>query len=285
MDLFSNTPLLLDGASGTMLQNAGLPVGASPDIWNLDNPAAVEDLHRAYLDAGAQLILTNTFSSNSVRHKHDGRDAAALARAGAEIALRVKRARTTPCFVGYDIGPLGVFIEPLGDMTEEEAEAVFAAPICAVADAGVDCFVVETMCDSAEAAAAVRAAKRFGGGLPVLCTLSFDARGRLMTGADIATVVSELTEAGVDAIGCNCGVGPDVLLALLPQFTAATSLPLVMKPNAGLPVFRDGKTCYDVTPEAFAADMRRLVDGGAWAVGGCCGTTPAHIRAVADAIR
>ncbi len=284
MDLFSIRPLLLDGASGTMLQDAGLPIGASPDTWNLENPNAVEALHRAYLDAGTQLILTNTFSSNSVRHKHDGRDAAALARAGAEIAVSVKKSSANPCFVGFDIGPLGVFLEPMGDMTEEEAEAIFAESVRAASDTGVDCFVVETMCDITEAAAAVRAAKRFGGGLPVLCTLSFDARGRLMTGADIPAVVSALTEAGVDAIGCNCGVGPDVLIQLLPQFLACTSLPLIMKPNAGLPVFRDGKTCYDVTPEDFAADMQKLCDSGVWAVGGCCGTTPAHIRAIAQVL-
>lgn len=284
MSLFTTRPLLLDGAIGTMLQNAGLPAGVSPDTWNLDNPAQVEALHRAYLDAGTRMILTNTFGSNSERHKRDGRDPIALARAGAEIAVRVKNAYSTPCLVAYDIGPLGVFLEPLGDMEAEEAEEIFAAPIRAVSETGVDCLIVETMCDTTEAAAAVRAAKRCGGGLPVLCTLSFDARGRLMTGADIPSAVDALTEAGADAIGCNCGVGPDALLALMPQFTACTSLPLIMKPNAGLPTLRDGKTCYDVSPADFAKDMLRLHEAGAWALGGCCGTTPAHIRAIAEAL-
>ena len=285
MDLFSTRPLLLDGAIGTMLQNAGLKAGVSPDTWNLDNPAQVEALHRAYLAAGTQVILTNTFGCNSERHRHDGYDPAALARAGAEIAVRVKAAWESPCLVAYDVGPLGVFLEPLGDMEEAEAEEIFAAPIRVVNETGVDCFIVETMCDATEAAAAVRAAKRFGGGRPVLCTLSFDARGRLMSGSDIPSVVDALTEAGADAIGCNCGVGPDALLPLLPQFTACTSLPLIMKPNAGLPALRDGKTCYDVSPADFAKDMRRLFDAGAWALGGCCGTTPAHIRAMAEALK
>lgn len=282
MSFFTQKPLILDGALGTMLQSAGLPAGASPDIWNLDNPEAVAAVHRAYLSAGTNLFLSNTFSSNAERHRHDGRDAAALARAGAEIAVGVKRAADKPCYVGLDVGPLGVFIEPLGDLEEAEAEALFAAPIAAAADTGVDCIFVETMCDVTEACCAVRAAKRVGNGLPVFCTLSFDVRGRLMTGADIASTAEALAEAGADAIGCNCGVGPDALLPLLPQFLAATSLPLIMKPNAGLPVWRDGKTCYDVSPEAFAADMKKLFDGGVWALGGCCGTTPAHIAAVVD---
>ena len=285
MQLFSSKPLILDGAMGTLLQSAGLPAGASPDMWNLEKPEEIARVHRAYLDAGANLILANTFSANAERHRHDGGDAAALARAGAEIAVRVKQSAKQPCFVGLDVGPLGVFLEPLGDMEEAEAEAIFAEPIEAAADTGIDCVFVETMCDVTEACCAVRAATRAGKGLPVFCTMSFDARGRLMTGADIETTAKALLEAGADAIGCNCGVGPDALLPLLPQFLAATTLPLIMKPNAGLPVWRDGKTCYDVSPEAFAADMKKLFDGGVWALGGCCGTTPAHIAAVAGLCR
>lgn len=285
MNPFFELPLIIDGAMGTMLQAAGLPAGASPDAWNLERPDAVEQVHHAYLSAGARMLTTNTFGANAPRQKRGKYAPAELAAAGVRIARRAAQDASAPCFVALDIGPLGVLLEPMGDLTVEEAVDFFSEPIRAGVAEAPDCILIETMCDLNEALAAVSAAKAFGNGLPVFCTCSFDARGRLMTGADVASVAKALTDAGVDALGCNCGAGPEQFAALLSQFLQATSLPIILSPNAGLPVLRDGKTCYDVTPATFAASMHRLLDGGASGLGGCCGTTPAHIRALAEVCR
>lgn len=277
--------LYIDGAMGTMLQAAGLKAGGAPDAWNIEHPDLVRKVHETYLAAGAQMILSNTFGSNEERARRGKYGAAELAEAGARIAVDAARAAGKGHYAAMDIGPLGVFLEPLGDLTREEAIEIFGVPAKAGAAAGADCILIETMCSLDEAAAAVAAAKKYGGGLPVFCTLSFSERGRLMTGEDIPTVIHGLEEEGVDGIGCNCGIGPDLLLPLVPQFIAETRLPLLMSPNAGLPVYRDGKTCYDVTPEAFSKDMKALRDMGVWALGGCCGTTPAHIQAMVAACR
>lgn len=258
---------------GTMLQAAGLPVGASPDAWSIENPAAVTAVHQAYADAGAQLLLTNTFGANAVRQKNGRYAIDALVRAAVENARAVPGA-----LVALDIGPLGAFLEPLGDIEFDEAVEIFGEAIRA--GSGADCIAIETMMDIREAEAAVTAAKKYGAGLPVLCSFSFDGKGRLMTGADAAEVCAAMEKAGADAIGCNCGLGPEQLLPLLPVFSAHTRLPLIMKPNAGLPIVTNGAAVYDMPPARFAEAMRPLFDAGVWALGGCCGTTPAHIEAL-----
>ncbi len=283
MIFFSDTPLIIDGGMGTMLQDEGLPAGASPDAWNIERPDVVERIHRAYIDAGARLITSNTFGSNAPRQKRGKYPVSDLAAAGVRIAKRAAQHAPEQCFVALNVGPLGVLLEPMGDLTEADAAGYFAEAIRAGITEQPDCILIETMCDLTEAIAAVAAAKACGNGLPVFCTLSFDVRGKLMTGADVPGTVAALAKAGVDALGCNCGAGPEQLLALLPQFTQATALPILMSPNAGLPVFRDGKTCYDVAPAEFARHMRALLDSGASGLGGCCGTTPEHIHAVAKA--
>lgn len=274
--------ILIDGAMGTMLQAAGLKAGGAPDAWNIEHPEEVKKVHQAYLDAGARLILSNTFGSNGERASRGKYSAEEMAYAGAKIAVETVQAAGEDCYAAIDIGPLGVFLEPLGDLTTEEAVELFRVPVEAGVKAGVDCILIETMCSLDEACAAVTAAKEYGNGLPVFCTLSFSEIGRLMTGETIPAVIAGLTEAGVDGLGCNCGIGPDQLIKLVPQFLDNTGLPLLMSPNAGLPVYRDGKTCYDVTPEQFADDMLALHRMGVWALGGCCGTTPAHIRKTAE---
>jgi len=282
-DRLKQPHLFFDGAMGTQLQQAGLPAGASPDGWNISHPDTVLAIHRAYLEAGADVITSNTFGANAPRQAHGSLSPAALAAAGVKLARQAADAFGGERYVALDIGPLGEFIEPMGDLTEEEAEALFREPIEAGVAEHPDCILIETMCDLTEALCAVRAAKAFGGGLPVLCTLSYDPNGRLMTGATLEDVVSGLEEAGVSALGCNCGVGPEQLVALLPRFTACAHVPLVMQPNAGLPEYRDGETVYLVGDEAFAAQMKQLFDGGVWGLGGCCGTTPDHIRALLSA--
>lgn len=282
--LFSNPRVVFDGAMGTLLLEAGLPAGASPDSWNITHPDHIRAIHTAYLEAGASVITTNTFGSNKPRQKRGSYTPAQLAEAGVTLAREAADASGKDCAVALDIGPLGEFIEPLGDLTEEEAIELFREPIEAGVAAGADCILIETMCDLTEALCAVSAAKQYGGGLPVFCTLSYDPNGRLMTGVPLETVVAALEEAGVTALGCNCGVGPVQLVELLSRFTACAHVPLLMQPNAGLPEFRDGQTVYLVEPEEYASLMKALADGGVWGLGGCCGTTPAHIQALVKAL-
>lgn len=277
--------ILIDGGMGTMLQQAGLPAGASPDHWNVTNPEAVLAIHRAYVASGAELITANTFGSNASRQKSGAYSPADLVEAGVSLAVRAAREAGHPCFAAVDIGPLGEFLEPLGDLTHEEAVARFRQPVEAGARAGADCILIETMGDISEGLAALEAAHTYGGGLPVFCTFTFDLNGRTMMGQTIEDVAEALQNAGVDALGCNCGLGPDSFLALIKRLRACADKPIIMSPNAGLPVYRDDKTVYDVTPEDFASDMIALRRGGAWGLGGCCGTTPAHIAALCGALK
>ncbi|PKM41177.1 MAG: hypothetical protein CVV04_01595 [Firmicutes bacterium HGW-Firmicutes-9] len=279
-DAFSKKHLIIDGGMGTMLQSAGLPAGASPDVWNITNPDAVRAVHAAYLAAGADVITSNTFGSTTPRLKRITHKPAELAAAGVRLVKEAIAASGKTAYAALDIGPLGEFLEPLGDLTEEEALAFFREPIEAGIAAGADCILIETMSALDEALVCVKAAKQYGAGLPVLCTLTYSPAGRLMTGETIETVVAALEEAGVDALGCNCGVGPEQLVALLPRFTACATKPLVMQPNAGLPEYQDGQTVYLVGPDAFASEMQKLAQGGVWGLGGCCGTTPEHIALV-----
>ncbi|HWQ98949.1 MAG TPA: homocysteine S-methyltransferase family protein [Clostridia bacterium] len=280
-DAFLKKHLVFDGGMGTMLQAAGLPAGASPDVWNITNPEAVRAVHAAYLAAGANVITSNTFGSTTPRLKRIPHKPAELAAAGVRIVKDAIAASGKDAFAALDIGPLGEFLEPLGDLTEEEALEYFREEIEAGAAAGADCILIETMSALDEALVCVKAAKLYGAGLPVLCTLTYSPAGRLMTGETIESVVAALEEAGVDALGCNCGVGPEQLVALLPRFTACATKPLVMQPNAGLPEYKDGQTVYLVGAETFAAEMQKLAQGGVWGLGGCCGTTPEHIARVA----
>lgn len=270
---------ILDGAMGTMLQEKGLPLGVAADAWNIENPEAVCAVHTAYLAAGASMLYANSFGCNALRQKHGRYTVRALVAAALENA---RRAAGDDVPVALDIGPLGALIEPFGDLEFEEAVALFAEPIQAGKDA--DCIVIETMMDLGEAEAAVQAARQYGGGLPVLCSFSLDAKGRLLTGADIPAICAAMEAAGADAIGCNCGLGPEQLLGFMPVFLAHTRLPLIMKPNAGLPIVKDGVAVYDMPPARFAEAMRALSDAGARLLGGCCGTSPAHIEALKAAL-
>lgn len=276
-EAFAKEHILFDGGMGTMLLAAGLPAGTPPDQWNVENPDAVRAVHAAYLAAGAQVISANTFGCTAPRLKRCAHRPAELVSAGVRLVKEAIAASGRNAYTALDIGPLGEFLEPLGDLTEDEALAYFREPVEAGAAAGADVILIETVAALDEALVCVRAAKEFGGGLPVICSLTYDANGRILTGEPLESVVSALEAAGVDALGCNCGVGPDQLVALLPRFLACTSRPLIMQPNAGLPAYRDGTTVYPCGPEAFFTDMKQLAEGGVWGIGGCCGTTPAHI--------
>lgn len=276
-DLWGKRLVFFDGAMGTMLQENGLPAGAAPEPWNLTHPEIIRNIHRAYLEAGCDVLKTNTFGANPIK-LHDCSTEKAVS-AGVALAKEAIRETGRPAWVALDIGPTGRLLSPMGDLDFEEAyEAFREAAVCGER-AGADLILIETMSDTYEVKAAVLAAKE-NTALPVIATLIFDEKGRLLTGGTIEAAAAMLEGLGVDALGLNCGLGPEQMEGLLPALRECCSLPLVINPNAGLPRFVDGKTVFDVNPDDFAEHMLRLAQGGAWMLGGCCGTTPRHIRAM-----
>ncbi len=277
--------LIADGATGTMLQKAGLAPGAAPERWNLERPDAIRALHRGYIEAGADLILTNTFGGSAIRLRRDG-----LADRAAEvnrIAARIARemAGETVGVLG-DIGPTGEMMQPLGALSFEEAVAAFAEQASALAEGGVDAILIETMSDLEEVRAAVEGVRK-ATDLPLLVTLSFDTRGRTMMGVKPERAAKALLSLGVDVMGANCGrTLSETLEAVLKMRAVAPDATLMAKPNAGLPHAEGGDLVYDVTPEIMAEYAQRFVEeAGVRIFGGCCGSTPDHIRAVVAALR
>ncbi len=277
----------MDGGTGSYLQGLGLQPGQLPELWNLHRPEAIEELGRAYYEAGSHMICTNTFGANALKfHGRDGMPTVEEVVTGAINCA--KRARETAVggqaqkFIGLDVGPVGRMLQPLGDLPFEDAVALFARTIRAGAAAGVDCIVIETMNDAYETKAAVLAAKE-NSDLPIFVTNVYDESGKLMTGATPEVMAALLEGLGVDAIGANCSLGPGQMLPILQRLAKVTKLPIIMKPNAGMPRSQGGKTVYDVTAAEFAGYMGDMVQGGARILGGCCGTTPEYIRALTTA--
>jgi len=272
-------PLFLDGAMGTQLQAKGLQPGETPELWNLTRPADVRNVHKAYFVAGADAVYTNTFGANSAKYHGDAPLADVIA---AGVALAKEAAGGG--LVALDVGPTGRLLKPSGDFEFDAAYDAFAEQIAIGAKAGADFVAVETMSDAYELKAAVLAAKE-NCDLPVLATVALGNDGKLLTGADVDCVAAILEGLHADAIGLNCGFGPDRMLPFVERLATATSLPIAVKPNAGLPTVVDGRTVFTVGPDDFSRDVAALVDAGASIVGGCCGTTPAHIAALRSAIK
>ena len=276
--------LVLDGGMGTLLQERGLAVGERPEGWNLTHPAEIRAIHRAYFEAGANVVYANTFGANPLHFSPAELDEVI----GAAIRLAKEAAAEAtgdgPRFVALDVGPTGRLLKPLGDLDFEDAVAVFAAEVRSGARHGADLVVIETMSDSYETKSALLAAKE-NCDLPVFVTNAYGGDGKLMTGADPAAMTALLEGMHADAVGVNCSEGPAALLPVVKAYLAAASVPVVCKPNAGLPRMENGKTVYDVAPAEFAALMRQAAEAGARILGGCCGTTPDHIRALAEALR
>lgn len=282
--LLKDRPIILDGAWGTQMQARGLPMGACPDEWNLSNPDKVEAVARDYADAGSQVVITNTFGATSLCLKKHGLEdkVVEINRAGAEITKRAVEGRAKTF---GSMGPSGVMLM-MGEVTPDELKAAFSVQAKALADGGADALVVETMSDPDEACLAVQAAKETG--LPVVACMVFDAGAdmdRTMMGTTCEEAVQRLTEAGADAVGSNCGQGIEGFIAICKKMRAVTDMPLWMKGNAGLPEVVDGQTTYKETPENFAEKAVELVAAGADFVGGCCGTSPDFIRAVAAKLK
>ncbi len=276
MTRLGRKPLFFDGAMGTILQEKGLAAGEAPELWNLLHPKDVLSVHISYLEAGVDIISANTFGANPFECQENGVEPEEVIAAGVRLAHQAVE-QAGHGVVALDIGPSGKLLFPMGDLAFEEAVNAFAQMASAGADAGADCVLIETMNDLYEVKAALLGVKE-ATSLPVFVTTTFDESGKLLTGGDIKAVAAVLEGLGADAIGMNCGLGPKQMLALIKELRSLTSLPLVVNPNAGLPRERNGHTFFDVGPEEFSSCMKEIVLAGAWVIGGCCGTTPEHLR-------
>lgn len=277
-ELLGKQMLFFDGATGTQLQARGLKPGELPESWNFTHPEIVEAVHRDYLEAGANIVKTNTFGANPIKLKESGLDCQKTITAAVEIAKRACSGQKNK-FVALDLGPTGKLLAPYGDLPFEEAVAAYSEMVCCGVAAGADLILIETMSDTYEIKAAILAAKE-NCHLPICVTMTFDEGGKLLTGASVEAAAILCEGLGVDAVGFNCGLGPAQIGKLLPQMLAAVNLPIIINPNAGLPVEKNGKTCFEVEPEEYAELMYNLAQQGVSVMGGCCGTTPAHIAAM-----
>lgn len=276
--------LVADGATGTNYQARGLARGEAPEQWIMEAPEQVTRLHRDFIEAGSNIVLTDTFGGTALRLAHAGleADAAEVNRRAVELARGAVRGERV--FVAGSIGPSGQLLEPFGTLTREDAVAQFAAQARALAEGGVDLIVIETQFDLGEATAALEGARQ-ATDLPVVVSFSFDMGTRTMMGLRAGQVAQELTALGADLVGVNCGRSLEENLTNLKEMRAATNLPLWMKPNAGLPRMSDDDVAiYDVTPEMMGEAACLWLEAGAQVIGGCCGTSPAHLREIAQAV-
>ena len=271
---------IFDGATGTMLQAAGLKAGECPELVNVERPEMIEAIHRAYIEAGSTIITTNTFGGTSLKLAHYGLEKR-VAEINAAAVQAAKRAAHGRAKIAGDLGPTGRFIEPLGDLGFETAYDAYFEQAKALADAGADYIIIETSIDLQEMRAALLASKD-AANLPVICQMSYSEDGRTVTGTDPETAAVVLDAMGADIIGVNCSLGPEQLLPVVEKLARSTAKPISVQPNAGLPQFVDGKTIFPMTPEDFSHWAPKLIAAGATYIGGCCGTTPAHIRAIAE---
>ena len=285
--LLAEGPILADGAMGTMLFAAGLTAGEAPERWNLDHPDRVRAIHRGYLDAGARIVLTNTFGANRFRLAlHGLQDRVAELNLAAARLLRDEIAAAgVHALAAGDIGPSGELLVPLGTLDPDAAADAFAEQAAALVAGGVDLLWIETMSDLGELEAAVRGARRAAPEIPLVATMSFDTHGRTMMGVTPAQAAETLAALGVDALGANCGRGPDEALAVVEAMRrAAPHLPIVAKPNVGLPELTGTQAVYRTEPAVMAEWALRFRDAGATIIGACCGSTPAHLAAMARAL-
>lgn len=280
-ELVERGPVLLDGATGSNLRRVGMPVGVCAETWILDHPDAILDLQRAYVQAGSQIIYAPTFTANRIHLAGHGM-AHRLEELNASLVALSKQAANGQAFVAGDITTTGKVLEPNGDMSFQELFDVYAQQIRVIAEAGADLIVAETMLTLEETTIALEAARSVCN-LPVLCSLTLEADGHLLYGGTILEAFEALQELGASAVGLNCSVGPDQLESVVSAMKSIAKVPILAKPNAGMPVMDErGFAHYNMSAEAFAASMRKLVWRGARVIGGCCGTDPSYIRALAE---
>lgn len=292
MDLLATVKdrvVILDGAMGTQLIERGFASESCPEDWNVSHPDVIRDIHRAYFEAGADIVLTNTFGGNSAKLAHYQADhrVTELNTAAARLAVEARDEVAPGRLVGGDMGPTGRFLKPMGDLTPDEMRDLFATQAAALVEGGADMLCIETMFDLAEACLAVEGARSVAS-VPVTASMTFGLTPRgykTMMGVDPQRAVDSLLEAGADVVGTNCSLAADQMVELVAELRAATDAPLLAEPNAGQPRLVGDQTVYDETPKHFAATMPSLVAQGATVVGGCCGTTPEYIAALVKALR
>ena len=279
------SPVLCDGAMGTLLYAKGIFINRSYDELNLSQPDLIRGIHHEYLQAGAEIIETNTFGGNSFRlGRHSLADKVRdVNRAGVRLAREA--AKSFDVWVAGSVGPLGTRIEPLGKTSFQEAREAFRQQIETLVEGGVDLLILETFGYLEEIHQAMLAARDVSKTLPIVAQVTIDEDGNCLDGSDPQTFVSKLEEWGADVIGCNCSVGPVAMLDAMEKVRAATSLPLAAQPNAGIPRSVEGRNIYLCSPEYMASYARKFVAAGVRLVGGCCGTTPEHIRVMKSALR
>ncbi|HOR85189.1 MAG TPA: homocysteine S-methyltransferase family protein [Bacillota bacterium] len=277
--LFKNDEFLIfDGSMGVLLQKYGLKIGELPESYNIKYPEIVSNIHKSYIAAGADVIITNTFGASRYKLKDSGYGVGEIVKSSLDIARKAAGDK----LIALDIGPIGQLMEPYGTLSFQDAYDAFAEQIVEGAYAA-DMILIETMSDIYEVKAAVLAAKE-NSSLPVICTMTFQADGRTLTGTDPITMVNILSHLGVDALGVNCSLGPKEMIPVLAEILKYSSVPVIVQPNAGLPALVDGKTIFNISPESFGKYMAEMAGMGASMLGGCCGTNPDHIRALKEAV-
>ncbi len=280
-------PILADGAMGTMLFASGLQFGDPPEVWNVSQPEVVRRIHRGYLEAGSRIVMTNTFGGNRLRLRlHGLQERVGELNRTAAILLRAEvDAAGGGALVAGDIGPTGEIMAPLGTLSDEEATEVFAEQAAALIAGGVDVIWIETMSHLSEIGAAIRGVRQVSAGIPIIATMTFDTRGHTMMGVSPEQAVASLAAWGADAIGGNCGNGPDELLPVIERMhAAAPDITLVAKSNAGMPELVDMRAVYRADPATMAEAGLDFQAAGARIIGACCGSTPAHLKAMAEAL-
>ena len=280
--------IMADGAMGTMLFAAGLQFGDPPEVWNLTQPDVIRRVHRGYLEAGARILLTNTFGGNRKRLALTGHDRRVeeLNRTAAILLRAEVEAAGGDALVAGDIGPSGEIMAPLGTLDEGDAVDAFAEQAAALIAGGVDLIWIETMSDLAEIHAAIRGVRSVRHDVPIIATMTFDTRGHTMMGVSPEKAVASLAEWGADAIGGNCGNGPDEIIRVVERMhAAAPDVTLVAKSNAGMPQLIDGRAMDTTTPDVMATCALQMRDAGARIIGACCGSTPDHLAAMAEGLR
>ncbi len=275
--------ILFDGALGTMLQEAGLPPGECPELWNLKHPESVAAVHQAYVEAGAKVVETNTFGGNTIRLSSYGleKKVESINRHGVELARQAAAGRA---LVAAAVGPTGRFLEPVGDLNRKKAEEAFTRQVAGLLMGEPDLIIVESMSDLEEARCALAAVRKLTE-LPVVVQMTFERGGRTIFGIGPEEAARVLVSEGADVVGANCSVGPQELLPVVEKMAQVVKVPVSVLPNAGLPEIRGDKTVYPVGPEAFASWVPKLVAAGARVVGGCCGTSPIYIQVMAEVIK
>jgi 5-methyltetrahydrofolate--homocysteine methyltransferase len=282
-ELLGKKLLFFDGGMGTMLQKNGMGAGEIPELLNINRPELIEKIHTEYLESGADVITTNTFGANPLKFESDiSLDMVIAASIG--IARKAVNKFTTedkPRFVAFDMGPCGKLLEPLGELSFDECYEAFKKIAVTAEKCGADLVIIETMSDTLEAKAAVLAVKE-NTSLPIFCTMTFDETYKTLTGGDVSVMSAIMEGLGVDCVGINCGLGPEQIGEMMAQLAEISSIPIMAQPNAGLPQIENGKTVYNVTPSEFAKQCEKMAKLGVSVLGGCCGTTPDHIRALSE---